>query len=515
MKKWMVRLSAGITIFCLLLLGGLPADAWGEITPNPVSVPGDAENTYRLAGTDRYATAAEIALHGWKVSDYAVLASGDNFPDALCGSPLAGKYDAPILLTSKDKLNDSTRAVFAALGVKEVFIVGGPDVISTAVEQTIEDSGITVTRIAGSNRFETSLFVAMQLGTFDKAVVATGSNFPDALSIAPIAALKGYPILLTGKDSIDPNILAYLKDKAASVMVVGGTGVISDTVLDTLPAPTRLDGDNRYDTNLAVIQHYADSLNFTHCYTATGENYPDALSGSALAAMTSAPVFLTGNPAPAPLLTFIQDREVTSITAFGGIEVIPSDVLNSLSAQSYALTKPANPMAVAINSKDINLSWAPVPDAESYAIYRAVSETGTYARIKVVLTTSYLDTGLFAEKTYYYKIQASGSAGMSDLSDSVFAQTASVGIPSNLTASALSSNEIKLTWNTVRDADSYSIYRADQADGPYSVIAASVGLEYTNTGLEAGKTYFYKIRAYNGSSFSAYSEPTSADTLSL
>lgn len=579
-------------------------------TTKPLTTPGDAENTYRLAGTDRYATSAEIALDGWTTSDYAVLASGENFPDALCGSPLAGKYKAPILLTSRDQLNDKTRSVLTKLGVKEVFIIGGPNVVSDAVEQAIKDSGITVTRIAGNDRYATSLLVAMKLGTFEKAIVATGNNFPDALSIAAIAAMKGYPILLTNKEIIAPDILAYLKDRKAPVIVVGGSGVISDNVFTLLPTPLRLDGANRYDTNLSVIQYFADSLNFANCYIATGANYPDALSGSALAAKKAAPVFLTADSAGLSLLSYLQDRGVSSITVFGGITVIPSAVLNSLalaaagmiipvapanittqtlspsaifldwspvsnaegyylyravaasgpftminagtspnfsdsglsanttyyykvkaynsygiSADSpvadgmtekgYVLTKPANLKAEAINSKEIYLSWDPVEGAESYYIYRAVSLTGTYTRIKMVLTEIYLDTGLYAERNYYYRVQASGSSGPSDLSDIFSAKTAAVGIPANVTAAALSTTEIRLTWDTVRDAESYSIYRADSADGTFTIIAASIGLEYTNTGLEAGRTYYYKIRTYNGSSFSGYSVTLNAATLSL
>ncbi len=231
-------------------------------TTKSTSATGDAANCYRLAGSDRYATSAKIAEDGWESSDYAVIASGENFPDALCGAPLAAKYNAPILLTAKDQLNDKTRIQLLDLDVKQVFIIVGVNVISASVEQAIRNLGMSVTRIAGTNRYDTSLKVAQQIGTFDKVIIATGNNFPDALSIASIAGSKGYPIILADRDSIQTDILSYIKSKVSATIVIGGTGVISDSVFNKLPSPARLKGDNRYLTNLNIIKYYADGLDF-------------------------------------------------------------------------------------------------------------------------------------------------------------------------------------------------------------------------------------------------------------
>jgi len=62
----------------------------------------------RLSGQDRYQTAVAVSREGWTESHYAVLADGDNFPDAITAAPLAMKYDAPILLTAKDNLPEET-----------------------------------------------------------------------------------------------------------------------------------------------------------------------------------------------------------------------------------------------------------------------------------------------------------------------------------------------------------------------------------------------------------------------
>ncbi|MDP4179169.1 MAG: cell wall-binding repeat-containing protein, partial [Bacillota bacterium] len=99
----------------------------------PVKAASDAVFTSdRIYGTDRFETAAKIADKGWTTtSDYAVIATGEDYPDALCASPLAKKYNAPIILTETNKLSDSAQKELKRLSVKTVFIVGGTGVVST------------------------------------------------------------------------------------------------------------------------------------------------------------------------------------------------------------------------------------------------------------------------------------------------------------------------------------------------------------------------------------------------
>ncbi|MCS4466374.1 cell wall-binding repeat-containing protein [Clostridium botulinum] len=69
----------------------------------------DEINFKRLDGKGRYETSSSICSGGWDTSEYAVLASGEGFADALSAAPLAKKYDAPIILTGKNKLNDNAK----------------------------------------------------------------------------------------------------------------------------------------------------------------------------------------------------------------------------------------------------------------------------------------------------------------------------------------------------------------------------------------------------------------------
>jgi fibronectin type 3 domain-containing protein/putative cell wall-binding protein len=394
-----------------------------DVTTSPPDSSSQIQST-RLAGQDRYETAADISKSWWNTSYYVVIASGDSFADALCGAPLATKYNAPILLSSKDSLDEQTKSQLASLSAKKVFIIGGVGVISSNVEQAIKNMGIDVTRIAGNDRYETSLKVAQTMGKFNQAVIATGDDFPDALSIAPIAAMKGIPIILTPKDSLPNGLKDYLTNTVQSTYVLGGVGVVSDNVFNQLPDPTRLSGVDRYETNLNIIKQFSNELDFENCYLATGEDFPDALAGSALAALTTSPIILVSNPVEQSTIDFINSKtgSIKKIIIFGGTDAVPESILESInpttdgSNVSSIPSTPANIAATAVSSSQITLTWDSVSGATSYNVYAATSSSGTYTNIATVTTPSYTNTGLWAGTTYYYKVQAVNSTGSSSYS---------------------------------------------------------------------------------------------------
>ena len=108
----------------------------------------------RLAGLDRYETSVDISKSGWPGgSDVAVIATGEDFPDALCAGPLAKSLNAPVLLTEVNVLDSNVKAELKRLGVKEVYIVGGVGAVSYNVQNQITSMGIKCTRLAGEDRF--------------------------------------------------------------------------------------------------------------------------------------------------------------------------------------------------------------------------------------------------------------------------------------------------------------------------------------------------------------------------
>lgn len=178
----------------------------------------DEINFKRLYGKERYETSASICSGGWETSEYAVLASGEGFADALSAAPLAKKYNAPIILTEKNKLNDNARTQLKNLQTKNVIIIGGNGSISKNIETELKNLGINYSRIYGKNRYETSLKIAKEIGVKNGVVITNGLGFADALAMAPIAASKQMPILLTPSDKLTSDTKAFLNKNSYNIM---------------------------------------------------------------------------------------------------------------------------------------------------------------------------------------------------------------------------------------------------------------------------------------------------------
>lgn len=470
--------------------------------------------TDRLAGEDRYETSARIAQAGWDSSDFALLASGENFPDALCAAPLAAKYGAPILLTSKNRLEDSTKDELLRLKVKKLFIIGGVGVIDGKAEQAIKDLGIEVVRIAGQDRFQTSLHVAEELGNFKEAIIASGEDFPDVLSISPIAAQKGIPILLTPQDRLPNGLTEELRTQAQRTYVLGDAQTVSDQVLEQLPSPERLSGSDRYAANFAIIKAFAEDLDWSTCYLATGEDFPDALSGSVYASLTHSPVLLVREPLSQETLRFIQDHSPTikKLIAFGGTGVVSDPLLKSLTPVTEpdqdTLEIPQNVMVTPLSISEMRITWDKVNNAMTYNIYRTTEDSGVYKMIDSVNYPSYLDDEVASGITYYYKVQAVNASGTGAYSKVAMAtallDNGALPAPTNCVAVSQGSNEILLSWQA-SNASYYNVYRATSYSGPYVKVTSVAFRYYTDNGLSSGSTYYYKVQSVNNTGPSEYS----------
>ncbi len=288
----------------------------------------------RISGASRYDTAVEVSKKGWSMSTKAVIATGGDFPDALSASPLAAYQNVPLLLTKTDSLPTAVKDELKRLKVKEVTLIGGEGAISPMVEMELKSLNIKTTRINGKNRYETSVNIAKQMKTSTQAVVATGSTFADALSIAPVAGSQKMPILLTKPNALPAEVKAHFAAKAYSkTFVVGGKGAVSDSTAKELKNPVRLSGASRYETNSAIINHFKASFAGQEMYLSTGANYPDALAGSVLAAKTKAPLVLTSpnGPSAATVKTVqTQLNTVTGIYILGGEGALPTQSIQQL-----------------------------------------------------------------------------------------------------------------------------------------------------------------------------------------
>ncbi len=302
---------------------------------HPVRIPVE-----RLFGANRYLTAVNVSQMGWSEcqneAKTVILAVGTNFPDSLAGVTLAFALNAPILLTSKDALPASTKSEIQRLGAKQVIILGGTGAVSKTVADDVSTiPGISVRRIAGENRYDTARLIAMRSElNYDSIFLASGLDFPDALSAAAYAARRGQPILLTGKTQLSNSVklLLQAKPEIRNILVVGGPGAIADSVLAELAAlgygTERIYGANRYETSLAL----ADLLwlnESSEIFLATGTNFPDALAGGVLAAKGSGGVLLVRNTAvsvPSTVIDFMRDHTIRTGLILGGASAVTHEL---------------------------------------------------------------------------------------------------------------------------------------------------------------------------------------------
>lgn len=295
-----------------------------------------AASVDRLGGSDRYETAAAVSKSGWTSSDYVVIANGDSYSDSLCAVPLAKSKNAPILLTQGNSLNSTTLSELKRLNAKHVIIVGGTGAVTEGVANSIKSKVTSnVERYGGADRFETSVKVASQLSSATGVFVANGLNFPDALSAAPVAAIKGQPIILTRSTALPDSVSSYIKgnSKITKSYLVGGTGVVTDSVFNSLPGAERYGGSDRYETNKDVIEAFKGSLNFDKVYVARGDDFPDSLTGGSLAAKNKSALVITATGSASEYTKSIFKNLLnknTKITALGGSAVLSDSILSNL-----------------------------------------------------------------------------------------------------------------------------------------------------------------------------------------
>lgn len=209
---------------------------------------------YRFDGVDRYDTARKIAIKiREKGNTNAIeLASGEDFPDALCMTPLAVKDKAPILLTKKDSIPKYTKQALAEWDIENIKIGGLDEAVSKEVEKQIKsgfaidknskkdsnvyDGAKAIKRIGGANRYETSAKLAAESYPESKlGVYATGEDFPDALIAGNYAGRKEAPVLLVKRDSLPGVIEKYTEEsKIERATIIGGVNAVSDKVFNLI-----------------------------------------------------------------------------------------------------------------------------------------------------------------------------------------------------------------------------------------------------------------------------------------
>lgn len=282
----------------------------------------------RISGDDRYETAIQISKDGFEESDTVVITRGDGFADALAGAPLAYKYNAPILLTKSNSMDGNIQKEIKRLGASKAIILGGTKAVSNYVSYQLKGLGMKVERISGEDRFETAANISARLdGNPEKVILTNGLSFPDALSIAPYAAKKGYPILLTEKDEL-PKDTKRVLENANETIVVGGEAVVSNKIMKHLPDPERISGENRFETAAEVARLNGSTKK---AFVSTGMDFADALSGSVLAAKQGGVSLLVkSDEVPSSIQEVYDEFGIQQLYILGGTTAVSEKVKDQL-----------------------------------------------------------------------------------------------------------------------------------------------------------------------------------------
>jgi hypothetical protein len=316
----------------------------------------------RYSGQNRYLTGTALSALAWDpLTDVAptarhpqavVLARGDGYADALAGVPLAAKKKGPLLLTPTAALDANVQTeiqrILPTTGPDNtVYIVGGLSAVSQNVENQLTALGYHVVRFGEADRFATALKIATDPNAMNnpaRVVVATGYNFPDALSAGPYAALPSVnaAIVLSQNTAFDPATGTYVAAKlgaGGNVTAVGGQAV---SAVGTLPGSAGkfvpFAGGDRYQT-AAKVAGYGGTSAFAATAPAglaTGTAFPDALTGGAFMAQLGGPMLLTDplnlSPVTSAELTALKPT-VQVVDIFGGTAAVaPGTALQVVTA---------------------------------------------------------------------------------------------------------------------------------------------------------------------------------------
>lgn len=287
----------------------------------------------RIYGSTRFDTPVKISRRTFPSgASMVVIASGENFPDALAGSPLATLENAPLLLTRKNSLPSSVATELKRLDPDRILVLGGPIAVSNATVSALKAYG-SVQRVAGNNLYDTSSKIAGNWNSASTVFVATGERFEDAMSLAAVAADRKAPMLLTRKAAVPSTTLNQLKRLNPSrVYLAGGTLTISDAavaqVRRALPKArvVRYGGRTLYDTSALIAKAFW-SGGSQRQFIATGSDFPDGLTGAVMAGYNGAPLLLTRKTCmPSSVSQALVSMEGWTNVLLGGPLVLDSDV---------------------------------------------------------------------------------------------------------------------------------------------------------------------------------------------
>ena len=294
-----------------------------------------------IIGANRYDTAAKISKKGWNSASTVVIANGINEIEGIVANPLAAVYDAPVLLTDKNKVSSYTINELKRLKPSNIIIIGGKNSIGESAEKSIKNavSSVSIKRIDGSNIEELSVNIAKEIDSkanVSKIYVAGENGAADALSVVSKAAEEKSPIIVTSKNSVNSSVKNWIKSNSiSSAYFLGKTAVISDNVIKEIDSVVsgnvsgnRIGGSDRNQTNARVIKALYPSENYNPVFVAKNRPLVDAISVGVYAARTKSPIVIAGNALDSEQANILKNKKTNSVFRIGG--GISNDTYNKI-----------------------------------------------------------------------------------------------------------------------------------------------------------------------------------------
>lgn len=320
----------------------------GDLTWQPHAfhgAPAPIPTADRVAGADRFGTAInasrlQFADHSAKA---AVLSRSDTYADALAGSTLAAAKHGPLLLTPTNSLDfDTVKELHRVLAPgATVYLLGGEKALSPGVEEALKAQGFTTKRLQGPDRYQTSVAIAKEITPHPSTImVATGNNYPDALGAGAYAGARdGAVVLLSNDNVLTPQVKSYIMGWLANPVrpAMVAVGMQAGNAVGGLPVQafsswSEPGGSDRYETAAQLASIFGNTHQTVGL--ATGQSWPDALAGGAIAAAHNAPLLLSdGSVIPtreAQAISTLPYEAPDEILVFGGTNAVPAAAVTAL-----------------------------------------------------------------------------------------------------------------------------------------------------------------------------------------
>lgn len=285
----------------------------------------NADNVDVIDGTTQEIS-MELNKNVFKRSDNIVLVNEDSIIDSLGATPLAHAKNAPLIAAKKKNLGRVTTNYIKELGVKNATIIGGSGTISKETEESLERMGITVDRVRGKDRYNTSINLARELYKtkgFDKAfVVSSRAGLENPLSIYAYAAQNEYPIIWVSDDNLD-DAIDFLKGKdLKEIYGVGDSPEFTSALNEGLDNVNLLGEINKSKSNVGLINEFYNMDEVKKVYTVNIEfgtlsQVNEYISLGAVAGKDKAPILVCNERFTRSQNKFLENNNIEKIIEVG------------------------------------------------------------------------------------------------------------------------------------------------------------------------------------------------------